>query len=175
MNGADEIITVRLPDDSQANRNAGATRHAGVEYAIVARPVDDLSLRFGGSNALHRFVRHEEEGATLDGHAMPGAPGWVANAEVALTPRWVPGGRLALEWQHVGPYWMNSTNTARYDGYDVLNLRAGYRVAGAEIWVQLLNVTDAHYATMASRGRFGDAYNAGAPRTVVAGVRYGLP
>jgi outer membrane receptor protein involved in Fe transport len=175
MNGTDEIISVRLPDDSQVNQNAGETRHAGVEYAAVASPWPALSLRVGGSNALHEFVRHEEEGVTLDGNAMPGAPGWIANAEVAVTPAFVRGARVALEWQHVGPYWMNSTNTARYEGYDILNLRASYRLAGAEVWLQLLNAADAHYATMASRGRFGDAYNAGGPRTLVAGVRYGLP
>jgi outer membrane receptor protein involved in Fe transport len=175
MNGKDEIISVRLPDDSQVNQNAGQTRHLGVEYAAVVRPISALTLRLGGSNAVHEFVRHEEQGVTLDGNAMPAAPDWVANGEVAYSPAFVPDARVALEWQHVGPYWMDPANTTRYGGYDLLNLRASYRLAGAELWLQVLNLTDAHYATTASRGRFGDAYNAGAPRTLVAGVRYGLP
>ena len=174
MEGRDEIISVRLTDDSQVNRNAGATRHAGVEYAVTARPLPALSLRVGGSNARHTLVRHEENGETLDGNAMAAAPDWVANAEATVLPRFLRGSRVALEWQHVGPYWMDSGNTARYGGYDVLNLRGSYRIAGAEVWLQVLNLTDAHFATLASLGRFGAAYNAGAPRTIVAGVRYGL-
>jgi outer membrane receptor protein involved in Fe transport len=174
MNGRDEIISVRLPDDSQVNRNAGATRHAGVEYAVTARPLPSLSLRVGGSNARHTLVHHEENGETLDGNAMAAAPDWVANAEAAVLPPVLRGGRVALEWQHVGPYWMDSANTARYGGYDVLNLRGSYRLAGAEVWLQVLNLTDAHFATLASLGRFGAAYNAGAPRTIIAGVCYGL-
>jgi hypothetical protein len=35
-----------------------------------------------------------------------------------------------------------------------------------------MNLADAHYATLASRGRFGPSYDAGAPRTIVVGLSY---
>jgi len=174
MTGSDEIIMVRLPDDSQEARNAGATRHAGLELAATLRPVEAIALRVGGTAARHTFTRHEENGVTLDGRAMAAAPERVANAEVSVQPPFARRARLALEWQHVGPYWMDSANTSRYDGYDVVNLRASYRVAGGEAWLHVLNLADAHYASLASRGRFGAAYDAGPPRTVVVGLSVGL-
>jgi hypothetical protein len=119
-------------------------------------------------------VRHEENGVTLDGRAMPAAPEQVGNAEVSVMPALAPGLRLALEWQHVGPYWMDAANTSRYGGYDVLNLRTSYALDDVEIWLHVLNAGDVHYATLASRGRFGPSYDAGAPRTVVLGLSYRL-
>ena len=38
-------------------------------------------------------------------------------------------------------------------------------IADAEIWLHVLNAGDVHYATLASRGRFGPSYDAAAPRT----------
>src|SRR5690606_29791981 len=100
------------------------TRHVGVEYAATYRPSAALTLRLGGTNARHTFLRHEEQGVTLDGKAMPAAPDWIAHAEVAVRPSFLPAARVALEWQHVGPYWMDVANTQRYPGHDLLHLRA---------------------------------------------------
>jgi outer membrane receptor protein involved in Fe transport len=174
MDGTDEIISVRLPDDSSVNANAGATRHYGVEYAVAAQPAGALTLRLSGTNVRHAFLDHEANGVALDGNAMDAAPEWVANAEAAFRPEFLPGARAAVEWQHVGAYYMDPENTRRYPGHDVVNLRLSYAVGAFEVWGHVLNAADALYATVASYGRFGASYTPGLPRAFVVGVRYGL-
>lgn len=172
MDGTDEIIAVTLPDGSRANRNAGATRHQGLELAATMAAGAGLSLRLGGTVARHTFIRYEAEGQRLDGHEMDLAPGWTANAEIAYRPLFLPRAHLALEWQHVDGYFMDPENTARYGGHDLLNLRASYTLAGVEAWARLSNLTDARYATVARQTRFGAEYTPGLPRMLSLGVGY---
>jgi outer membrane receptor protein involved in Fe transport len=174
MDGTDEIISVRLPDDSSVNANAGATRHYGVEYAVAVAPVPAVTLRLSGTNAVHEFLEHEANGVPLDGNEMDAAPDWIANAEAAYRPPFLRGARAAVEWQHVGAYFMDPENTRRYPGHDVLNLRLSYDLGAFEVWGHALNLTDALYATVASYGRFGASYTPGLPRSFVVGVRYAL-
>lgn len=172
MDGTNEIVSVRLEDGATENRNAGRTRHAGIEYALTFAPVRSLSLRFTGTNARHTFVRYEDAGQTYDGNAMDAAPGWIANAEVFYRPAFVPGARLGAEWMHVGDYYMDPQNTMRYGGYDLLNVRLGYALRDLELWLNVQNVTDTLYANIASKSRFGQQYNPGAPRSISFGVGY---
>ncbi len=172
MDGRNEIISVQLDDGSSVNRNAGKTRHSGVEYAFVYTPVRSLSFRLGGTNAKHEFVRHEDGGVVLDGNEMDRAPQWIANAEVTFKPAFLPGARIGLEWQHLGNYYLDAANTQEYEGYDLLHVRAGYQIRNVEVWANLENMTDELYANVASKSRWGHSFNPGAARNVVFGIGY---
>ncbi len=172
MDGRNEIISVRLDDGSTENRNAGETRHTGIEYAVVYSPLSAVSFRIGGTNAVHEFVRYEEAGVVYDGNEMNQAPGWIANAEIMVRPPFIKGARIALEWQHLDRYYMDVANTFEYDGYNLFHLRMGYEIKGVEVWANIENLTDELYANIASRGRFGDSYSPGTARNVVFGVGY---
>ncbi|MFQ5569312.1 MAG: TonB-dependent receptor [Rhodothermales bacterium] len=172
MDGTNEIISVVLDDGSRQNRNAGHTRHYGIEYAVLYTPVNSLTLRLSGTNARHTFVEYKENGSDYDGHAMNGAPNWIANAEVSYRPSFLKGARVALEWQHLGGYYMDEANTKHYDGYDVLHARVGYTFGGVEVWANLDNLTDALYATTAAAYTWGTIYNPGQVRTLSVGLGY---
>ncbi len=172
MDGRNEIISVQLDDGSRVNQNAGKTRHTGVEYAFVYTPVRALSFRLGGTNARHEFIRHEDRGTVFDGNEMDRAPEWIANAEVTYRPSFLPGARLALEWQHLGNYYLDAANTQEYEGYDLLHIRLGYEVRNVELWANLENVTDELYANVASKSAWGHSFNPGAARNIVFGVGY---
>ena len=173
MDGRDEIISIRTEDGSAENRNAGRTRHFGVEYAAIYTPVRSLSLRFSGTNARHTFVRYEDQGERFDGNLMDAAPDWIGTAELLYRPSFLPMTRVALEWEHLGGYFMDPQNTLRYDGHDLLNLRLGYTMPrGLEVWMNVQNLTDAYYANIASKTRFGQQYSPGAPRSISLGVGY---
>lgn len=172
MIGKNEIISVELANGARVNRNAGKTRHVGVEYALTYRPTTAWSFRLSGTNAHHTFLQYEERGQTLDGNEMSGAPDWIAHAEAVYRPPFIEGARVALEWQHVGPYYMDAENTLRYEGYDLLGLRLGYRFRSFELWANVYNLTDALYATVANKSPWGQRYNLGPPRRVTVGVRY---
>lgn len=172
LNGTNEIISVKNADGSTENQNAGKTKHTGIEYGITYRPVNGLSLRFSAANSKHTFVEYIEKGIAYNNNELAGGPHFIANAEVMYKPVFVKGLRIGAEWQHVGAYYMDNANTKKYDGYDLLNLRAGYTMQHFEIWVNALNATNKYYSTLASKSGSVLSYNLGDPREINVGVSY---
>ena len=69
-------------------------------------------------------------------------------------------------------YYMDATNTEKYEGFNVFNLRLGYERKRLDTWVNVLNLTDELYATNASKSRFGKSYSPGDPLTFSVGVAF---
>ncbi|GAA4088932.1 TonB-dependent receptor domain-containing protein [Mucilaginibacter panaciglaebae] len=187
LEGHNEIINQLLPDNTTQNQNAGATRHRGIEYSVTYAPVSDLSFRFSGTNARHTYVDYSEVAtnyATNTSYTinynhkrMNNAPAWIANAELSYKPYYLPGFRIAGEWQHIDQYFTNPANTKTYPGYNIYNVRLGYEVKGgvwrgAGIWVNAMNVTGKLYASTVTSNQYGDTYNAAPPRTFTLGISY---
>jgi iron complex outermembrane recepter protein len=172
LNGTNEIITVKNPDNSTENQNAGKTKHTGIEYGITYRPVNSLSLRFSAANSKHTFVDYIEKGVAYNNNELAGGPRFIANAEVTYKPVFVKGLRVSAEWQHIGPYYMDNANSKKYNGFDLLNLRAGYTIRQFEVWVNALNATNTYYSTYASKSGSTLSYNLGDPRELTIGIAY---
>ena len=187
LEGRNEIISQLLPDNTTQNQNAGATRHRGVEYTVAYLPVPQLTIRFSGTNALHTYKEYSEVRANFsngqtntlvyNGNRMSNAPTWIANSEITYKPTFIPGFRIAPEWQHIAAYFTNPANTKTYSGYNIYNLRMGYDIKsnmlkGAGIWFNVLNVTDKLYATTVVNNQYGDTYTAAPPRTLTIGISY---
>lgn len=172
LDGINEIVSVRLPDGSYENQNAGRTQHRGIEYTVIYSPVKDVNLRVSGTNADHRFIDYIEKGIDYSGNVMNTAPRFIINSEITYKPRFLKGSRIATEWQHVGPYYMDAANTEEYDGYDLFNLRAGYRYKAFEGWMNVINLTDEVYATVVEKTAFGKSYRPGNLRTISFGLAY---
>lgn len=189
MIGHSEQLNVRQPDNSTDYQSAGKTMHRGIEYGITYHPSSELSFRFGGTNAIHRFEEFEistratDEIRNVDGNDMPQSPRWIANSEVTFKPKRINGLRLALEWQRIGTWYEDQANNVRYDdrgflglkGVSYLNLRVGYEIGGFEVFSHVMNLTDELYANSATRGNAPidrTAYTPAAPRTFVVGVQY---
>src|SRR3546814_10838896 len=81
MNGKNEIITVKLPDNTFQSQNAGATRHQGVEYGINYRPAKDIYMRLSGTNTIHKFTNYVAGGIDYSGYEMAAAPHFFGNTE----------------------------------------------------------------------------------------------
>jgi len=181
MEGRNEIVSILQADNSTQSENVGATRHRGVEYTLTYAPVSEVNFRLSGTNARHSYVEYSEvvQGRNRDysGNRMLNAPNWIANAEVFYKPRFVPGARLGLEYQRIGQYYTNTANTKTYAGYNLLNLRLGYRLPqttlrGLEVWANVVNLGNALYATTVTSNQYGTTYQAAAPRTYTLGVGY---
>ncbi|RYC71767.1 TonB-dependent receptor [Spirosoma sordidisoli] len=181
MNGANELLNIRQPDNSFDYQSAGRTLHRGVELGLTYRPSRQLSFRFGGTHAIHRFVaftlsqRVSDVVQNVDGNDMPSAPRTLWNTEVSYYPAWLKNFRTSVEWQHVSGWYQNQINTVRYDGYDLVNVRVGYEWKGIELYVNGLNAANALYATNATRGNNPTdrtTYTPAAPRTLVVGLQY---
>ncbi|WP_186461852.1 TonB-dependent receptor [Mucilaginibacter pallidiroseus] len=187
LEGRNEIISQLLPDNTTQNQNAGATRHQGIEYSVAYAPSKEWAFRFSGTNARHTYVDYSEvttnyaTGTTtvtsFNGNRMTNAPAWIANSELTYKPAYLPGFRIAPEWQHINHYFTNPANTKSYGGYDIFNLRLGYDVKGnllkgAGIWFNVINVTNQLYATTVLANQYGTTYNAAAPRVYTLGISY---
>jgi outer membrane receptor protein involved in Fe transport len=172
LKGTNEIISVRQNDGSYQNQNAGKTNHQGIEYGITYKPTGEWMLRVSATNAKHTFLQNVEKGIDYSGHEMAAAPHFIANAEMMYKPRFIKGLRIGVEWQHQGRYWMDNANSASYPGFDVINLRAGYRIKRFEVWVNALNVFNQYYAVIAARSTYGYTYNLGDPREFTTGVSF---
>ncbi|WP_040006517.1 TonB-dependent receptor [Fibrisoma limi] len=189
MAGRNELLSIRQPDNSTDYQSAGRTLHRGVEYSLTYKPSDQLFFRFGGTNAVHRFVdfalsnRQSDAVRNLADYDMPQAPRWIANTELTYKPCWAKGLRTALEWQRISPWYQNQINTVRYNdrgafgapGVSVINFRTGYVWKGLEVYMNVLNLTDELYANNASRGNAPTdrtTFTPAAPRTVVVGLQY---
>lgn len=191
MNGQNELLSIRQPDNSTDYRSAGQTLHRGVEYSLTYKPSAAWFLRFGGTNATHRFIdfslstKASDVLKNVNGYDMPQAPRWIANTEVTYKPQqFARGLRLSLEWQRLSPYFQNQINTVQYAdrsafgvrGISVLNLRAGYTFKnGIELFSNVLNLTNELYAYQATRGNNPldrTTFTPAAPRLVVSGIQY---
>ncbi|GAB4014856.1 TonB-dependent receptor [Spirosoma migulaei] len=189
MNGINELLSIRQPDNSTDYQSAGRTLHRGLEYSLTYKPSGQWFFRFGGTNSIHRFEDFALSNLPSDvvknlaHYDMPQAPRWVANTELTYKPRWAKGVRMAMEWQRIGPWYQNQTNTVRYNdrgafgarGVSVLNLRTGYVYKAMEVYVNVLNLTNELYANNATRGNVitdRTTFTPAAPRTFVIGLQY---
>jgi len=176
MNGTNEIISVRLPDNTSQSQNAGSTRHIGLEYGISYRPVPDLYFRLSGTNAKHSFIDYVASGVNYNDKEMATAPRFLGNVELIYKPHYLPGFRIGVEEQHVGKYFMDNLNQYSYGGFDVTNIRLGYTFPRVELWINALNVFDRYYSVLStvsvSEGRATYDYRLGDPQAFTFGVSY---
>ena len=172
LDGTDQIISVRQNDGAFINQNAGKTRHTGIEYGLTWRPSEEWTLRVSASNSDHKFIVQYENNKDYSGNQMAAAPPFIANSELTWRPSFLKGWRISAEWQHLGSYWMDDANTQRYGGFDILNLRTGYRWHEWEVWINALNAGNTYYAALATRSTYGHSYNLGDPREVTIGLSY---
>ena len=183
MEGKNELLSIRQPDNSTDYQSAGETRHKGIEFGINFKPSPTLALRIGGTTAQHTFIdfkvsdKPSDVLKNLNGKEMPSAPKWSGNSELSYYPNWLPNFRTSIEWQLVSSYYQDQINTVKYEGYNVFNARIGYHWKNIEIYGNVMNLTDKLYAYNVSRGNTTTAqpsYTAAAPRTFIVGLQYNL-
>ncbi|OWP87810.1 TonB-dependent receptor [Flavobacterium covae] len=183
MKGKNELINTRLVDNSTDYRSAGKTLHKGVEFGLNYGISKSINLRIGSAYSEHQFVEFEfpekslEGIKNLNGKEMPSAPRWIANSELSYHPKELPNFRISAEWQYVSSFYQDQINTTKYQGYNVINGRIGYKIKGIEAYLNIINLTDQLYAYNVSRGNSSKSsanYTVAAPRTFVFGVQYNL-
>ena len=183
LDGKNELIIVKLADNSTDYRSAGATRHKGIEFGINYNPSSEVHFRFGGTISEHTFIdfkvseKSSDVLKDLNGKEMPSGPRWIANSEIHYYPKWLPNFRTSLEYQLVGSYYQDQINTVKYGGYSIFNARLGYKWKAIELFTNVLNLTDKLYAYNVTRGNATTSqptYTAAAPRTFLFGIQYNL-
>ena len=86
------------------------------------------------------------------------------------------GGELALEWKHLGSYWMDDANTHKYAGHSIVNLRSDYVFSKASrMQLRINNLLNARYATRATYSTYrGEEFAPGMPLNLYLGLEYSM-
>ena len=162
MQVRDFLVPYRNEAGETFYRNAGRTRHAGLEAAVQAQFPQNLSLAASYTFLHAEFAEAQTgEGASLGGNRVPGVPRHLLGASL----EWRPAGPvwLALEAERSGAYPVDNRNTASIDGYTILHARAshpGWSVAGLTVqpFVAVNNLLDARYIGSVVPNAFGGRY-----------------
>jgi outer membrane receptor protein involved in Fe transport len=172
-----DILTYIQPDGTRETQNAGETLHRGIELGVGGAVTPSLRADFSYAYARHTYRRWSPaRGVDYAGNEQESAPRTLLDVRLAWTPGFLDDGRLALEWNRIGGYWMDAANTHRYGGHDLVNLHANVPVTERlELVGRMLNVLDRRFAESAlyTEAR-GEEYAPGLPRTVYVGAQYRL-
>lgn len=175
LNGTNEIISVRQSDGVNLNQNSGATKHVGIEYQLKYQFNPYWEFVINGTNTKHTYINTSIKGTDVSGNEMNAAPHNFTNLGATWKPntKW----RLALEALHQSKYFMDETNTTSYSGFDVINMRIGYTLTKSELWLNILNLANTYYSTMATKnfsvkGSSAYSYYLGDPRSITIGWKW---
>lgn len=168
----DDLVSYKDPvTDETYTANAGETLHRGVEITAGTPLATAWRLDLSYSYSKHTYEEWVESGTDYSGKELPSAPRHIVNARLGYTPAVLNGGKVELEWEKLGSYWMDNDNTENYGGHDLFNLRANYPVTkGTELYGRVMNLTDVRYATAAALSSGLPQYAPGAPRTYYVGL-----
>jgi outer membrane receptor protein involved in Fe transport len=181
MDVRDDIITFVTAQNTREARNAGKTRHRGVEASLGVALLPELRLDAAYSRASHTYLDWRPQDARpgvaeidYSGNDMEQAPGELANVMLTYSPALLNGGRLAVEYSTLGRYAADAANQFYYDGYQVINLHANVFLLGrAELFARVTNLADKKFAELVNFDPFQrDNYTPGGPRLIYMGLRY---
>lgn len=167
----DDILSYRDPvTNATQSVNAGKTLHRGIELGLGAAVAPAWRLDAALSHAKHTYERWVIPGtADFSGKEMESAPRVIGNLRLSWSP--AAGQRVQLEWVKLSSYWMDQANTRRYDGHDLINLRANWAVSKTlSLYGSVQNLFDRRYAESASVSSGVDVFAPGLPRTLYAGI-----
>ena len=152
--------------------NAGKTSHRGVEVAFGVQPLRALRFDSALSYTRHRYEDWATSSGVFSGKEIETAPRRLANSRLTWSP--LESVDATLEWIHIGSYWLEASNSptfGKYDGHDLLNLRARWQATSQfAVFGRVYNLRDTRYADSSSVSSSTPVYSPGLPRTYYAGV-----
>ncbi len=159
------------PPGSGTYRNVGETERKGVEVAVNYRPMDSLDI-FGTLSLMDTEIKRNPD-PSLVGKELTGIPESLVNIGVKYTSPMGLGAKLA--WRSVGDWWIDSANTEKYGGYDVVDAGVSYTVKDQKgtqyrFFASIDNLLDEHYSTAVWSGYGTTNYAVAWPRTYYAGI-----
>lgn len=170
-----EKQNVFFRDADGFNVTDGESRHHGIEVDLAVDISQTLSAGISASWAIHEYAFNRNVSRSsdfiVDGARIDTAPEWLWNARLIWAP--VDEVEVEAEWIHVGEYFADAGNTARYDGHDLLNLRARYQLGSDwSVFSNIRNLADERFAERADFAFGSYRYFPGEPRSVSIGLAY---
>ena len=172
----DALIPFEVPSEPsrQFFRNAGSTRHRGVELSAVLRPVRGVTFVSAYTLADYQFVDFELTPLlNFDGNDIPGIPRHKLFGSVRLTS--TTGWWVATDHELATSHFTDDGNTTENDGWFTTDLRAGWEgaVGGWRLspFFGVLNVFNEWYVgSLSVNAGFGRFFEPSPPRNAYVGV-----
>ena len=132
--------------------------------------LENLSTGLAFTYANHEYDNNPALSATLvKGNDIDTAPETLGSATLRYQP--IVDADLELEWVHIGEYYEDPQNQHKYEGHDLLHIRARWQMTeSSAIFCRIMNLTDEDYAERADFGFGNDRYFVGTPRSFYLGV-----
>ena len=149
----------------------GKTKHKGVELSLSYRLSEQWDINWVANYAEHQYDGNWAGGFTHN-NFVDSAPRQFGAVYLA----WAPSekGRVEVEWLYQGSYYTDPQNEHRYEGHDVLNLRARWQLNNN--WLlgsRITNLSNTRYAKRADYTSFsGDRYFPGESRAIYVDVTF---
>ena len=169
------LIPFEVPTEPgrQFFRNAGSTRHRGLELAATLQPVPEVTVVTAYTFADYEFKEFVTVDGSFNGNEIPGVP----QHRLHWSVRWRAPSYLwiATDYNLSSSFFVDDANSAENDGWFTTDLRVGWeRVVG--VWriapfAGVLNLLDERYVgsitVNAGRGRY---FEPSPPRNAYVGV-----
>lgn len=145
-------------DSNDVNVNDGKTKHTGLELGGFYPFNEHFDIAANLTFAKHEydFNRAGSDAASTieDGNYLVTAPNRMANVRLGWSPS--EQTRAELEWIHMGEYYINDGNTAKYDGHNLFNLRVSHEVTNnLTLYARVKNLFNKEYAERADYRVYG--------------------
>jgi outer membrane receptor protein involved in Fe transport len=151
----------------------GKTDHMGVELSLDWMLTRDWSLASQLTYAQHEYAFDndpdigQEAEIITDGDTIDGAPETLANTR--LRYKYNERTHINFDWEHVGSYFMDASNSTEYDGHNIFALTADYILTGqSRLSLRIDNLLDEAYAKRADKWFKDNRYFPGEGQRIMA-------
>lgn len=191
MQVEDLLVALRIAEDEWVGRNAGQSRHRGMESEIHwvvlqethSATLHEISLRANASIHDYTFIDFVDHDQDFGGNTIPGVPDRIFFT--SLYAQSSQGLYLMPAWRYVGSMVMNDANSRHTQSYHTTDITAGYTSTlfgqvHFDLFFQIRNLLDKKYASMilVNAPSFGGAqpryYYPGLPRHFAVGLKAAL-
>jgi len=187
MQVKDDIVSI-VDAGERKSVNAGETEHKGVELSLQGTLVDELGFSFAFAYSEQEYKSFQYvyscypptciplvvETRDFAGFDVGKAPNTTANFSLNYTPGYSPNTVFEIEYEYLGGYYTDETNTKEYGGHELVNLRVNYKYdEQVEFYARVMNVGDVLYSAYTSNqvGKEEITYRPGSPRSFFVGYR----
>lgn len=147
-----ELLTIRISNDPSVlpvNANASPTVHQGIEAALTTSLLKTTAgekLSFRQSFALNDFYYRSDP--TYGQNELPSLPRQTYQGELLYNQ--AKGFYVAANVRYASSYFVDFKNTVKGDPYTIFGAKIGYDTGHWQLFVDLRNLTDKHYASAAN-------------------------
>ncbi|MDT7829147.1 TonB-dependent receptor [Pricia sp. S334] len=179
------LVAERVAEDQFVGKNAGETRHRGLELVMDYTWTISQNLQIAPFISFtlndHEFVEFIDEGEDFSGNPLTGVPKQLRTA--GIQTRFLNGFYWNIAHRHVSEIPLTDANSLQSEAFTVFTTRMGYRKPLSEkftigIDFGINNIFDEHYAesVLINAGSFGGEpryYYPGNPRNFYGSLRLG--